>query len=299
MTISDGNGPGAIDPAAVAPLFVKTVSADSPAARAGVKPGDVITSVNGVPPFAGGTAVKAVSDWITNPSIGVPVRIRLRRPSTGSTFSVTLTPSTTNAGPPPNNDRLLRGDIAYVQVPGFFPGATKQVLAAISDMRARARLRGLILDLRGNGGGDPAERAALLGMLAHGKITSYECDAHANCAPNYTDDSVPLVHLPVIVLTDRDCASACDSFATGVKDLHLGVIVGTRTAGIAAGVQVGYELDNGTGIQMPDKYEVGANHEMVNGIGVAPDYYAPLTAAALSGGGDPGLDKALAILSMP
>src|SRR5256886_4146389 len=46
--------------------------------------------------------------------------------------------------------------------------------------------------------------------------------------------SVPLLHLPLVVLTDRNCASACDAFSGAVKDLRLGTLVGTRTAGIVA-----------------------------------------------------------------
>ena len=53
--------------------------------------------------------------------------------------------------------KLLNGDIAYVQLPGFFPGAADQVLQAIAGLAPSAKLRGLILDLRGNGGGSPAE----------------------------------------------------------------------------------------------------------------------------------------------
>ena len=103
-------------------------------------------------------------------------------------------------------------------------------------------------------------------------------------------------YVPLAVLTDRDCASACDSFAGSVKDLRLGALVGTRTAGVVAGLPQGYVLDDGSSIVFPVRYELGANHESVNGIGVAPDYDAPLTAAGLSSGHDAGVEKALAVL---
>jgi carboxyl-terminal processing protease len=104
------------------------------------------------------------------------------------------------------------------------------------------------------------------------------------------------VTLPLVVLTDRTCASACDSLATGVKDLHLGALVGTRTAGAASGGADVYALDDGSRLMLPKLYEIGANKEIINTIGVAPDYYAPMTAADLSAGRDPGLAKAIELL---
>ena len=116
----------------------------------------------------------------------------------------------------------------------FFPGSADVVLGSISNLATGVKLRGLILDLRGNGGGTVADPARLLGAFIHGKAWSYDCDVHGRCTPTYTDSSVPLLHLPLVVLTDRNCASACDAFSGAVKDLRLGTLVGTRTAGIVA-----------------------------------------------------------------
>jgi carboxyl-terminal processing protease len=63
---------------------------------------------------------------------------------------------------------------------------------------------------------------------------------------NRTDDSVALVNLPLTALIDRKCASACEQFAGAVKDLQLGPLVGTRTAGRAnpAGAQRAMRKDS-------------------------------------------------------
>ncbi|NUR24467.1 MAG: PDZ domain-containing protein [Catenulispora sp.] len=300
MSVSGRNGAGNTDPAAVGPLFVQSVQAGGPAAGVGIRAGDEIVSVDDVPPFVGGQLVKAVSDEVSDPRSGVPVTITFHRPATDQTYTVTLTPHT-DPGPPPGVASRALDDgaghsVGYVQLPGFYAGATDQVLAAVASLRTRADLHGLILDLRGNGGGSADERAKLLGTLVHGKVTSYECDSHAHCTANHTDDSQPLLGLPLAVLTDRDCASACDSFAGTVKDLRLGTLVGTRTAGVVAGLPQGYLLDDGSSIVFPVRSELGANHESVNGVGVAPDHNAPLTAAGLSSGHDAGVEKALAVL---
>ena len=71
---------------------------------------------------------------------------------------------------------------------------------AIHRLAALTRLRGVILDLRGNGGGAPGEVARLLGAFSHGRPWSYDCDPAGGTA-NGTDGTVPLLHLPLVVLT--------------------------------------------------------------------------------------------------
>ena len=98
------------------------------------------------------------------------------------------------------------------------------------------------------------------------------------------------------VLTDRNCESACDAFAGAVKDLHLGTLIGTRTAGIASGTPNIYLLDDGSLLSLPARYFVSADHEIINGIGVAPSYSLPYTAKDLATRHDPDITKALALL---
>ena len=262
-----------------------------------MRPGDVVVSVNGAPPFAGGVVSEGVMNLLFAPYPQAGrVSVRLQRPATGRTWAVTLTPALYLAPRPAVSAKLLQGDIAYVQLPGFFDGAAGQVLQAIANLAAGAKLRGLILDLRGNGGGSPAEVSMLLGAFTHGAAYGYGCDVHGSCAATYTDRSVPLLHLPLVVLTDRNCASACDAFSGAVKDLRLGTLVGTRTSGIVSGPAAGYLLDDGSLLDLPAKHELGADHELINGIGVAPGYYLPLTAQDLSTGHDPDITKALTLL---
>ena len=183
-----------------------------------------------------------------------------------------------------------------MQLPGFFPGAADQVLQAVHGLAGSGKLRGLILDLRGNGDGDPAEVSRLLGAFTHGAAYAYDCDVHGNCPATYTGTDVPLLHLPLVVLTDRNCASGCDAFSGAVKDLRLGTLVGIRTAGIVAAPAAPYLLDDASLIILPARNELSARHELINGIGVAPDYYLLLTAHDLSTGHDPDITKALALL---
>jgi carboxyl-terminal processing protease len=283
---------------ALPPLFVTAVEPGSPAGSHGIRPGDVIVSVDGAPPFADGIISVGVMKLLFGPYPQAGrVSVRLHRPATGRTWTVTLTPAFNRAPPSPGaSPKLLNRDIAYVQLSGFFPGAADVVLGLISNLANGVKLRGLILDLRGNGGGTVADPARLLGAFIHGKAWIYDCDVHGNCTASYTESSVPLLHLPLVVLTDRNCVSACDAFSGAVKDLRLGTLVGTRTAGIVSAPAAGYLLDDGSVLGLPAKRELSAHHELINGIGVAPDYFLPLTAQDLSTGHDPDITKALTLL---
>jgi carboxyl-terminal processing protease len=286
-------GPVSLDPAARSPLFV--TEANDPAKSAGVQAGDEIVAINGVPPFINGELSAGAIKWITESKRDTPVELTLRRPATDATFNVTVTP-----GPsaPPDQDsdfRLVDGNIAYVRLRGFSAETADRALAAIAEMRKSARLRGVIIDLRGNGGGSGPDR--LLGALAHDKVIGYLCDAKGYCTKQRTDDSVQLLNLPVVTLIDRGCASACDVFASAVKDLRLGALVGTRTAGEVAGPADSYQLEDGSSLTLPKFYQIGPNREIINTIGVAPDYFAAVTAADLSAGRDPGLAKAVELLN--
>ncbi len=282
---------------ALSPLFITAVLPGSPAAGKGLRSGDVIVSVDSAPPFADGIISSGVMHLLFGPYPAPGrVTVQLHRPATGRTWTVTLTPALYPAPPPLVQTKLLKGDIGYVLLPGFFPSAADKVVEAILDMTGNEKLRGLILDLRGNGGGDPAEVSQLLGAFTHGAAYTYDCDVHGSCPATYTGTDVPLLHLPLVVLTDRNCASACDAFSGAVKDLRLGTLVGTRTAGIVAAPAAGYLLDDASVVLLPARHELSAHHELINGIGVAPDYYVPLTAQDLSTGHDPDITKALTLL---
>ncbi|CAM3954401.1 S41 family peptidase [Kibdelosporangium persicum] len=296
---SHARGPGRTDPATSGPAFVVDVLPGSAAANAGIKLGDEILAVNDVPLFINGVAVPQVVEWLMEARDGQQVKLTTRRPSTGETKTYTVT-ATKPAGPPPQREvvesKLLPGDVAYVRLRGFEPGSADKVLKAIADLGEDRELRGVVLDLRGNGGGSPDEVKKLVSSWVHNKTYSYWCDVKDKCTPNKTDDSVPLVGLPLVTLTDRGCASACDAFSSAVKDLKFGTLVGARTAGAVSGPGSGWVLDDGSMIGLPKIHEIGPNRQKVDTVGVPPDHFAPITAADLSAGRDPGVGKALALL---
>jgi carboxyl-terminal processing protease len=283
---------------ALPPLFVTTVQGGA-ARAAGLRPGDVIESINGSAPFIDGKATSAIAALYPQYPQARPVQLRLLRQTTGRRWTVTLTPGLFQrdlAALQVVRSKLLEDDIAYVRLTGFAPDSANRVLKAISRLRTGRTLSGVVLDLRGNGGGSPVEAVRLLSAFAHGKITAYLCTVDGKCEAARTDDTVELLNLPLTVLTDRSCASACEHFSSAVKDLRIGQLVGTRTAGVISGPAQPYLLSNNTTLGFPVRHHLGPNREVIDRIGVAPDHHVPLTPEDAAAGRDPALAKALTLL---
>lgn len=289
------NSPGT----ALPPLFVTTVLGGQ-AKEAGLRPGDVITAVNGSAPFIG-TAVTTAAVNALYPAYpeADPVRITVKRPGTARAMTVTLKPGLFRPDPDLMrrvSSKVVGGDLAYVRLTGFSPDAATKVFKAIDALRAGRTLSGLVLDLRGNTGGSPEAAVQLVSAFGHGKVTAYQCAGDGSCTTSSTDNGIELLNLPLVVLTDRNCASACDHFTSAIKDLRLGTLVGTRTAGIVSGPAQPYLLSDNTMLSMPSRHHLGPNREQIDRVGVAPDHHVPPTAADVAAGRDRALAKAVALL---
>ncbi|MEV0619386.1 S41 family peptidase [Nonomuraea sp. NPDC050404] len=286
---------------AVPPLFVTTVEGGA-ARKAGLRPGDIIESINGMPPFLDGKATPAIAALDPEYPEARPVRLRLLRQSTGRRWNVSLKPGLYPrdlASLQVVQSKLLDDSIAYVRVRGFAPDAADRAFKAISRLRTGRTLTGVVLDLRGNNGGLVTESTRLLSAFVHGKVTHHLCTVDDKCESLRTDDTVELVGLPLIVLTDRGCASACEHVSSTVKDLRLGRLVGTRTAGVMSGPAQSFLLGNNTVLAFPARHGLGTDREEINLIGVPPDHHVPPTPQDAAAGRDAALAKALALLNGP
>lgn len=273
---------------ASAPLIVREVTAGSPAAQAGIRPGDTIATVNNLPPFLGKALLQPVLALLSGKE---PVKVQIQRPGSTSLLTLTLTP-TAFPTPPLVSSHLLPGNILYVRLTRFETRATQQISALVQQAGGTS-LRGLILDLRGNGGGEVAEQQRLLGLFVHDRVLATFVDGQGQSSEQKPDTHVALLHLPLVALIDHECASACENTAVDIRDLHLGRLVGERTAGLVSGPSTSYFLDDGSVLILPAAFIYGPAGEIVDGIGVPPDDEVQPTPTQLASGQDPVLAKAL------
>src|SRR5262249_14715523 len=130
-------------------LRVATVYKHTPARDAGIKPGDIIVAVDGK--SIAGKDVNVVTSQIRGPA-GTKVTLKVASPD-GSSRGVTLTRRQVEIPQVPGRIETVDGKkVAYVRLSGFFPGAHAELRQEIERLYAQGA-QGLILDLRGNGGG--------------------------------------------------------------------------------------------------------------------------------------------------
>jgi carboxyl-terminal processing protease len=273
-------------------IYVTQVFPHSPAAAAALRPGDVIEQVGGAPAIAQGAPSAGLVSLLL-PVAGTSEGLTVFRPATGQTLQVTLTAHMLVT--PVATARILAGDIAYIRLEVFTTQAATQVTAALRGLHLGTRLRGVILDLRGNPGGDADQAVRLLSMFIHHHVVAINVNGSGKRSPQRTVNSVPLLHVPLVVLTDAGSASSSELVAGAIRDLHAGLVVGTRTAGALAGAEF-YGLSDGSGLEITEVHVLGANGERIDNVGVAPNQRVLATALDLSQGQDPVIAQAVADL---
>jgi carboxyl-terminal processing protease len=210
--------------------LVKVVSPidDTPAAHAGLKPGDLITHLDGAP-VQGMTLPQAVEKMRgpVNSDITLTIRREGREP-----FDVKLTRAVIKIKSV--RWHLEGGDIAYIRITSFNEQTDVGLNKAIKDLRQQAnnKLIGVVLDLRNNPGGLLDQAVAVSdAFLDKGEIVSTR-GRRADDAQRYDARPGDIAQgLPVAVLINGGSASASEIVAGALRDHHRAILIGTRSFG--------------------------------------------------------------------
>jgi carboxyl-terminal processing protease len=275
-------------------LRIVTVYDDSPAKDSGLKVDDVVTAVNGV--TLKGKAQDA-SVALIKGKIGSPVKLTVRRGKTSrdvkvqrATISVPVVQSAT---------KTVDGEkLEVIHLDQFSSGAHGEVAAALKQ-GMKAGVKGAVLDLRGNPGGLVTEAQLVASQfLSDGKIVVTKGRAVETRTFSATGDPTA-PKLPLVVLVDRNSASAAEIVAGALQDRKRAELVGTRTFGKGVFQEV-LELSNGGALDitagqyfLPSGRNLGGAG-VKTGSGLTPDVQASDDTKTKA---DEGLDKALDVLA--
>lgn len=242
-------------PPAVFPWRVKKVVPGSPAQRAGVRPGDVITHFNGAEVTAASAAklfaafASPPTDFDPETGVARPVKLllRLRREGRPEPLRVELKAEGYNPEsvcgvvrqPDGKWDCVLDREhkIGYVRVGPIESGADERLADLLNDL-TRQKCRGLILDLRWCPGGYVDPGLAMAGMfLPEGAVLARMAHRHPNDPGNRAVElaggGTKFLGVPLVVLVGSETTGGGEMIATALKDNNRATVIGQRTVGRA------------------------------------------------------------------
>ena len=223
--------------------YIKATFEGSPANRAGLRYGDKIVEVNGVSML--GKSFVEVRNFLRGPR-GTPAKITVERYGTGSREMVEII---RDAVPQPSiaESYMIRPGIGYIAMTGGFNQTTYAEFAeAMRELKAQG-MKQLVLDLRNNGGGlvSQAYRVANTFLSRGQAIFTQKGRVDGASAPPYLSDNSNPDDTPLVILVNRNTASASEILAGALQDHDRALIVGENTFGKGL-VQNPYVLEYGS-----------------------------------------------------
>ena len=200
-----------------------------PAHKAGLLPGDAILEINGV-----NTEKKTVSEVseLLKGQPGSQLTLKIRREGEKNIITKTLTREKIKIDNIPYYT-VLDGGIAYIILNQFTKDAAKELKEAFLKMKSENELKGVVIDLRGNGGGLLNEAIDIVNIFVpKNKLVVYTQGKTPDQNRNYyTKYEAEDTEIPLAILVNESSASASEIVSGSIQDFDRGVIVGQRTFG--------------------------------------------------------------------
>lgn len=239
---------------------------DSPAEKAGIKSGDIITKVNDQEVSAK-ESDKAVA--MMKGKAGTKVKITIYREGVGEKdIEVTREKIVFKTV----KSEMLSDNIAYIRITTFDENTSKAFISALDDMKSKG-MKGLILDLRDNPGGLLDECKVVADKLLGKGTIVYTLDKDGNKEVLESDEDK--INVPLVILTNGGTASASEIVSGAVRDHKAGTLIGTTTFGKGL-VQTVIPLIDGTGIKVTTARYYTPSGECIQKKGIKPDIEIPL-----------------------
>ena len=269
-------------------ILVVGVMKGSPALEVGMQAGDIIEKVNDVI-YTGDTMDDAIK--IMKGEEGTDVKVTIIRDGKEIDLNITRRKITVEHVA----SQMLNDNIAYIQVDSFDSGVAESFKSQITELK-NGGAKGIIIDLRSNGGGIVDEATGIADLFLEKNETILITKAKEAAEEITKSKNDPIIKdIPVVVLVNEGTASASEILAGALKDKYPNTtIVGKTTYGKGV-IQTLYNLSDGSGIKITTEEYYTPNHNKINKEGIKPDVEVNLTKDA-EGYYETGVDKDAQIL---
>lgn len=267
-------------------ITIVNVYKDSPADKAGLQEGDILYQVDDKE--TAGEDLDTVVSWIKGEQ-GTDVTLHVLR--NGEEIEATATRDIIEIQTV--DYEMKDGQIGYIAVSEFDDVTYEQFKTALDDLEAQG-MQGLVIDLRGNPGGNLSTVTDMLKLLLpEGTIVSTK-DKYGNTEEITCDGSNEFTK-PLAVLVNQYSASASEIFSGAIQDYGIGQIVGMTTYGKGV-VQQLMDLGDGTYLKITIAEYYTPSGRSINGVGVEPDVEVEYEYDSENPEADNQLDRALEVV---
>lgn len=239
----------------------------SPAAKAGIQPGDIIAKVDGV--AYKGEDLSEASNKIKGEK-GTTVKLEIIRDSKTIELEIKRESIKINHV----EGEVLENNIGYLSLNTFDDGCAKEFEEQYKEL-AKKNIKGLIIDVRSNGGGLVDEALEIAELIAPKDATLLITVNKSEKEEVEKSNKKPIIEMPIIMLTNSGTASASEILAGALKDNNKAKIVGTKTYGKGV-IQELITLKDGSGIKITTAEYYTPNRNKINKVGIEPDVVVEL-----------------------
>jgi len=267
-------------------LVVVSTLDDSPAKGAGLQANDAIVKVNGED--ASGWSIDQAVSKIRGEK-GTTVKLSIVRGGDQlKDFSITR--DTINN--PSVKSEITSDNIGILRISRFGQSDTVSLSKQAAQQFKSAGVKGVVIDLRGNGGGYLDAAVDIAGIWMNNKTVVTERTGGKITDTKKTGNEALLSGVPTIVLVDGGSASASEILAGALKDNGVATLMGEKTFGKGS-VQVIQDLPDGAGLKVTVAKWYTPNGKNINKEGITPDTAVAISGDDIQAGRDPQKDKAL------
>lgn len=243
--------------------YVSKLIKNTPAAASDLSPGDFIVKVDGTDTI--GMTSSEIVKLIKGPE-GTSVTITVQREGEKNPLDITVARAKIES--PTVEYEMLENSIGYIEITEFDDVTYAQYCEAYDTLVAQG-MKGLILDLRANPGGNVSTVCQIARRLLPEGLIVYTEDKYGQ-RMEYRCDGTEEIQIPLAVLVDGNSASASEILAGAIKDYGIGKLVGTTTFGKGI-VQRIISFSDGTAIKLTISNYFTPKGNYIHGVGIEPD----------------------------